>query len=558
MWAFSVQAQNITDPVILRNMTNQWIVPNGAITALRLNTLLNGTYNIIQNGDSVLRAKQVADSLTLAQKSFRFGLEDTAVKDYRYMNMDGYSFYFNYDGNKPQGFSGLIFGDVGYGTGKIFDSYILPDPQKPQYTEIFQDSTGISLANYGNQVSDYLSRINLINGTLRLQEFNNYAVNEINFDTALTLKSSGNGVTSLLINPTSVAISHPNDNIPKNIITSINSNVADSTGNIDIASGGAPMRFGIEDTAIVQDRYMDMKNQQFYYDYDGDQNYNNYLNFGGTSQSNYFDSYYSLGQNNTPAFSSSEIYQFNNPSQNGVDLYSKKGAVYCDIVAINGNVAITSKDQSNNTFNASTSYKTSSNGVIIRADNPNGSSYINVGNSTATITRSNDNIPKNIITSINSNVADSSGNINISSSIAQGSVTNSMLAGSITFANLIGTDIVIGENQVTNLTADLAGKQNTLVSSSNIKTINGNSILGAGDLIIASNPTLIKGTATLSNGTVTITNSNITSASKIFLSVAEPSGIRGFLSASTANAIAGYFVINSTSVNETSTVNYSF
>lgn len=42
--------------------------------------------------------------------------------------------------------------------------------------------------------------------------------------------------------------------------------------------------------------------------------------------------------------------------------------------------------------------------------------------------------------------------------------------------------IQIAESQVTNLVTDLAGKQATLVSGTNIKTINGNSILGSGNI----------------------------------------------------------------------------
>jgi hypothetical protein len=41
------------------------------------------------------------------------------------------------------------------------------------------------------------------------------------------------------------------------------------------------------------------------------------------------------------------------------------------------------------------------------------------------------------------------------------------------------------QSDVTNLTTDLSNKQATLVSGSNIKTINSNSILGAGDLVIS-------------------------------------------------------------------------
>jgi len=51
---------------------------------------------------------------------------------------------------------------------------------------------------------------------------------------------------------------------------------------------------------------------------------------------------------------------------------------------------------------------------------------------------------------------------------------------------LIASDIpTIAQSQVTNLTTDLAAKQATLVSATNIKTINGNTLLGSGDLVIS-------------------------------------------------------------------------
>lgn len=43
----------------------------------------------------------------------------------------------------------------------------------------------------------------------------------------------------------------------------------------------------------------------------------------------------------------------------------------------------------------------------------------------------------------------------------------------------------ITESQVTNLVTDLAAKQATLVSATNIKTVNGSSVLGSGDLVVA-------------------------------------------------------------------------
>lgn len=61
--------------------------------------------------------------------------------------------------------------------------------------------------------------------------------------------------------------------------------------------------------------------------------------------------------------------------------------------------------------------------------------------------------------------------------------------GLITAAS--ANSIQISESQVTNLTTDLAGKQATLVSGTNIKTINGNSVLGSGNLTISGGSTAL-------------------------------------------------------------------
>lgn len=62
------------------------------------------------------------------------------------------------------------------------------------------------------------------------------------------------------------------------------------------------------------------------------------------------------------------------------------------------------------------------------------------------------------------------------------------------------------ESQITNLVSDLAAKQATLVSGSNIKTVNGNSLLGSGDISIGGGGTVIPSqpatVITLQTGTV--------------------------------------------------------
>lgn len=66
--------------------------------------------------------------------------------------------------------------------------------------------------------------------------------------------------------------------------------------------------------------------------------------------------------------------------------------------------------------------------------------------------------------------------------VAAGATANSSNATLLNRANHTGTQ---AQSTVTNLTTDLAAKQATLVSGTNIKTINGSSILGSGNLSIA-------------------------------------------------------------------------
>jgi hypothetical protein len=57
------------------------------------------------------------------------------------------------------------------------------------------------------------------------------------------------------------------------------------------------------------------------------------------------------------------------------------------------------------------------------------------------------------------------------------------------------------QSDITNLTTDLAGKQATLVSGSNIKTINGSSVLGSGDIVVSGSAAWGSITGTLSSQT---------------------------------------------------------
>lgn len=66
--------------------------------------------------------------------------------------------------------------------------------------------------------------------------------------------------------------------------------------------------------------------------------------------------------------------------------------------------------------------------------------------------------------------------------IASGATANSSDATLLNRANHTGTQ---AQSTIVNLTTDLAAKQATLVSGTNIKTINGNSLLGAGDITIS-------------------------------------------------------------------------
>lgn len=81
-------------------------------------------------------------------------------------------------------------------------------------------------------------------------------------------------------------------------------------------------------------------------------------------------------------------------------------------------------------------------------------------------------------------------NTNVGTFGSPSSVNTITVNGKGLITALLNNPIQITQSQVTNLVSDLANKQATLVSGVNIKTINGNSLLGSGDLIITSGGTV--------------------------------------------------------------------
>ncbi len=146
------------------------------------------------------------------------------------------------------------------------------------------------------------------------------------------------------------------------------------------------------------------------------------------------------------------------------------------------------------------------------------------------------------------------GNLNATARLSIGSATTTIpslqiapspyfpaLSGAIHYngTNLLYTDSTLitqtiinssGQQQLSNKTFD-----HLLVSSSaDIATI---------------------GTSTLIGGTITVNTKAVTAASKIFTTVTKPGGAQGFLSVPTISS-GEFFIINSTSATETSTVNW--
>jgi len=79
---------------------------------------------------------------------------------------------------------------------------------------------------------------------------------------------------------------------------------------------------------------------------------------------------------------------------------------------------------------------------------------------------------------------------------------NTSLTGTLTSTDSIIIAFGKIQNKLSSLISDLTGKQDTLVSSTNIKTINGNSLLGSGDLTISGGSGITNFTESVDNTSV--------------------------------------------------------
>ena len=363
----------------------------------------------------------------------RFGIEDSVIGQNRYMNMKGgKQFYFDFDGDSLQ----RNYVEIGYGGNgayhKSFDVG-LTDSLK-NWTEYYQSALGAGMS-YGVFNSSIATAFQLSNAVADITSSTNLNSSD--------LKLMGSTVT----------LTRSNDNIPKNIITSINDSLADINGNIKIAAGGAPMRFGIEDSVLNTNRYIDFKGGQLTYDYDGDKKFNNYLQFGGSNQNNYFESYFQAAQGGIPNYANSDIYQYNSTGNSSIGMYTNLGILNTDITSANGTISIAANSQSQ-TGPQSAQVFLDTNGVKIQCIKSNGSSLgdytkLLILQKSVTITNSNDNIPKNIITSVNNQLADVNGNINTPNfTIAQRNALPVPSAGFTAFiTDATANDTSVGVNQ---------------------------------------------------------------------------------------------------------------
>ena len=180
--------------------------------------------------------------------------------------------------------------------------------------------------------------------------------------------------------------------------------------------GGAPMRFGIEDGVMGENRRMSMQNNTMFYDF-GTQGY---LSLGGNTGNQKFDFYIQ----DSPYISTSkwaEIFQ----NTGTAALYSGIGSI--------GNASIYAHDSTVEL--ASNLHETLSD-------------FIMKGTS-VTLTRSNDYIAKNIITSISNQLADINGNINTPQfTVAQRNAMPIPSAGFTAFiTDAVANDGSVGVNQ---------------------------------------------------------------------------------------------------------------
>lgn len=132
------------------------------------------------------------------------------------------------------------------------------------------------------------------------------------------------------------------------------------------------------------------------------------------------------------------------------------------------------------------------------------------------------------------------------------------------------------QSEITNLVSDLSGKQATLVSATNIKTINGSTILGSGDLVVSGSasfagitgqPTDNANLTTALNGKANLTTIGIPVYSRVTGSNATTTGqalvdITGLSNALVANATYEFEAVLSVSTTAVTTgtaygVNYS-
>ena len=147
------------------------------------------------------------------------------------------------------------------------------------------------------------------------------------------------------------------------------------------------------------------------------------------------------------------------------------------------------------------------------------------------------------------------GGVPVNTAITGAQIIAAASGGGATWGGITGT-----LSAQTDLQGALNGKQNTLVSGTNIKTVNGNSLLGSGDVTINSNPKLLGYSATLGTGStstiVTVSRSLLIPANtlttncildikwRLFRSIGNTGQMFSRLYINTANNLAGANLIS--------------